>query len=291
MRQLKITASITSRENESLDKYLQEIGKIDLLTPDEEVDLAKRIKMWDNEALEKLRQANLRFVVSVAKQHQNQWVSLSDLISEGNIWLKKAVQRFDETQWFKFITYAVWRIRQHILKAIQEKSNTIRPWSNQFTQERKVKLAKNKLLQTLEREPTSEELAESLDRHIDLVERVQADNLRTVSLDAPVGYDEGSASLVDLLSANLPSPDADFIASGTSVIVDKMLNVLGQREKNVVIHYLWLQGNTPLGRKDLAEKFNMSTETLRNDYNKAIRRIRNSLKRWTLKNSDAESYL
>lgn len=280
MRQLKITSSITNRESPSLEKYFQDIWKIPLLSIEEEVDLAQRIKQWDEQALEKMRKANLRFVVSIAKQYQNQWLSLSDLISEGNIWLKKAAQRFDETRWFKFITYAVWAVRQYILKALQEKSKIINPGTSQSTNERKVRQTKYKLQQNLERDPDNFEIATELGRDVSEVEKVQEHTLSTVSLDAPVGSEVGSASLADLLSTSLPSPDSEIIADGISQEVYDLLDLIEWRQRKIIVHYFWLEGNRALGRDDLAEKFGISISTAKTDFSIAIRKIRLGINKW-----------
>ena len=276
MRQLKITKSITNRESQSLEKYLQEIGKVDLLTPEEEVDLAKRIKQGDQIALEKLTKANLRFVVSVAKQYQNQGLSLSDLINEGNLGLIKAAQRFDETRGFKFISYAVWWIRQSILQALAEQSRIVRLPLNQVGSLNKINKAFSKLEQQFEREPTADELAEVLDLPIDKVSDTMKVSGRHVSMDAPFANGEES-SLLDVL-VNLDSPKADtgLMNESLSKEIDRALSTLTERERDVVKLFFGIGLNHGLTLEEIGDKFDLTRERVRQIKEKAIRRLRHS---------------
>lgn len=276
MRQLKITKSITNRESASLDKYLQEIGREELITAEEEVILAKKIKDGDQSALEKLTRANLRFVVSVAKQYQNQGLSLPDLINEGNLGLIKAARRFDETRGFKFISYAVWWIRQSILQALAEQSRIVRLPLNQVGSLNKINKAFSKLEQQFEREPTADELAEVLDLPIDKVSDTMKVSGRHVSMDAPFANGEES-SLLDVL-VNLDSPKADtgLMNESLSKEIDRALCTLTERERDVVKLFFGIGLNHGLTLEEIGDKFDLTRERVRQIKEKAIRRLRHS---------------
>jgi len=276
MRQLKITKSITNRESASLDKYLQEIGREELITAEEEVILAKKIKDGDQRALEKLTRANLRFVVSVAKQYQNQGLSLPDLINEGNLGLIKAARRFDETRGFKFISYAVWWIRQSILQALAEQSRIVRLPLNQVGSLNKINKAYSKLEQQFEREPSAEELADILDLPIDKVSDTMKVSGRHVSMDAPFANGEES-SLLDVL-VNLDSPKADtgLMNESLSKEIDRALSTLTEREREVVKLFFGIGLNHGLTLEEIGDKFDLTRERVRQIKEKAIRRLRHS---------------
>jgi RNA polymerase primary sigma factor len=276
MRQLKITKSITNRESASLDKYLQEIGREELITAEEEVILAKKIKDGDQRALEKLTRANLRFVVSVAKQYQNQGLSLPDLINEGNLGLIKAARRFDETRGFKFISYAVWWIRQSILQALAEQSRIVRLPLNQVGSLNKINKAYSKLEQQFEREPSAEELADMLDLPIDKVSDTMKVSGRHVSMDAPFANGEES-SLLDVL-VNLDSPKADtgLMNESLSKEIDRALSTLTERERDVVKLFFGIGLNHGLTLEEIGDKFDLTRERVRQIKEKAIRRLRHS---------------
>jgi RNA polymerase primary sigma factor len=276
MRQLKITKSITNRESASLDKYLQEIGREELITAEEEVILAKKIKDGDQGALEKLTRANLRFVVSVAKQYQNQGLSLPDLINEGNLGLIKAARRFDETRGFKFISYAVWWIRQSILQALAEQSRIVRLPLNQVGSLNKINKAYSKLEQQFEREPSAEELADLLDLPIDKVSDTMKVSGRHVSMDAPFANGEES-SLLDVL-VNLDSPKADtgLMNESLSKEIDRALSTLTERERDVVKLFFGIGLNHGLTLEEIGDKFDLTRERVRQIKEKAIRRLRHS---------------
>ena len=285
MRQLKITKSITNRESQSLEKYLQEIGKVDLLTPEEEVDLAKRIKQGDQIALEKLTKANLRFVVSVAKQYQNQGLSLSDLINEGNLGLIKAAQRFDETRGFKFISYAVWWIRQSILQALAEQSRIVRLPLNKVGSLNKINKAFSQLEQTFEREPSSEELAEQLEINADEVETTLGVAARHVSMDAPFVEGEDN-SLLDVL-ANTATPGTDSALEYKESLrreIDRSLGTLTERQCDVIKLYYGIGVEHPMSLEDIGEKFGLTRERVRQIKDKAINKLRGANRSKLLKN-------
>ena len=285
MRQLKITKSITNRESQSLEKYLQEIGKVDLLTPEEEVDLAKRIKQGDQIALEKLTKANLRFVVSVAKQYQNQGLSLSDLINEGNLGLIKAAQRFDETRGFKFISYAVWWIRQSILQALAEQSRIVRLPLNKVGSLNKINKAFSRLEQAFEREPSSEELAGELEIGAEEVETTLSVAARHVSMDAPFVEGEDN-SLLDVL-ANKGMPGTDTKLEYTESLrreIDRSLGTLTERQCDVIKLYYGIGVEHPLSLEDIGEKFGLTRERVRQIKDKAINKLRSANKSKLLKN-------
>ena len=285
MRQLKITKSITNRESQSLEKYLQEIGKVDLLTPEEEVDLAKRIKQGDQIALEKLTKANLRFVVSVAKQYQNQGLSLSDLINEGNLGLIKAAQRFDETRGFKFISYAVWWIRQSILQALAEQSRIVRLPLNKVGSLNKINKAFSMLEQTFEREPSSEELAEQLEINAEEVETTLGVAARHVSMDAPFVEGEDN-SLLDVL-ANTATPGTDSALEYKESLrreIDRSLGTLTERQCDVIKLYYGIGVEHPMSLEDIGEKFGLTRERVRQIKDKAINKLRGANRSKLLKN-------
>ncbi len=276
MRQLKITKSITNRESRSLDKYLQEIGKEDLITAEEEVELARKIKQGDQIALEKLTRANLRFVVSVAKQYQNQGLTLPDLINEGNLGLIKAAQRFDETRGFKFISYAVWWIRQSILQAIAEHSRIVRLPLNQVGSLNKLNKAFSKLEQEFEREPTEEELAQILDLSEDKVKDSIQISGRHVSMDAPLVSGEES-TLYDVME-NKDSIKADnsLIKESLQTEIERTLDTLSEREKEIIILYFGIGMNHGLTIDEIGEKFDLTRERVRQIKEKALKRLRQS---------------
>ena len=275
MRQLKITKSITNRESQSLEKYLQEIGKVDLLTPAEEVDLAKRIKQGDQEALEKLTKANLRFVVSVAKQYQNQGLSLSDLINEGNLGLIKAAQRFDETRGFKFISYAVWWIRQSILQALAEQSRIVRLPLNKVGSLNKINKAFSELEQAYEREPSPEELADMLEITTEEVETTLGVAARHVSMDAPFVDGEDNSLLDVLENGGTPGTD-NFLAYGESLSteINRSLGTLTDRQCDVIKLYFGIGVEHPMSLEDIGEKFGLTRERVRQIKDKAINKLR-----------------
>jgi len=275
MRQLKITKSITNRESQSLEKYLQEIGKVDLLTPEEEVDLAKRIKEGDQEALEKLTKANLRFVVSVAKQYQNQGLSLSDLINEGNLGLIKAAQRFDETRGFKFISYAVWWIRQSILQALAEQSRIVRLPLNKVGSLNKINKAFSELEQEFEREPSPEELAEMLEISTEEVETTLGVAARHVSMDAPFVDGEDNSLLDVLENGGTPKTDSQ-LAYGESLRkeIDRSLSTLTDRQCDVIKLYFGIGVEHPMSLEDIGDRFGLTRERVRQIKDKAINKLR-----------------
>jgi RNA polymerase primary sigma factor len=283
MRQLKISKQITNRESQSLDKYLQEIGKVDLLTPDEEVDLAKRIRDGDQYALEKLTKANLRFVVSVAKQYQNQGLSLGDLINEGNLGLIKAAQRFDETRGFKFISYAVWWIRQSILQALAEQSRIVRLPLNRVGSLNKISKTFSELEQKYEREPSPDELAEFLDVSTSEVVDTLKISGRHVSMDAPFVQGEENSLLDVLANDGDESPDLGLITDSLRKEVQRALHTLTQREADVVTLYFGLNGEHAMTLEEIGEKFNLTRERVRQIKEKAIRRLRHTSRSKALK--------
>ncbi|MDX2133877.1 MAG: RNA polymerase sigma factor RpoD/SigA [Saprospiraceae bacterium] len=285
MRQLKITKSITNRESQSLEKYLQEIGKVDLLTPEEEVELAKRIKQGDQVALEKLTKANLRFVVSVAKQYQNQGLSLSDLINEGNLGLIKAAQRFDETRGFKFISYAVWWIRQSILQALAEQSRIVRLPLNKVGSLNKINKAFSELEQQYEREPSAEELAELLEISSDEVETTLGVAARHVSMDAPFVEGEDN-SLLDVLENNsMPGTDTHLeYADSLRREIERSLSTLSDRQADVIKLYFGIGEPHPMSLEDIGDKFGLTRERVRQIKDKAINKLRATSRSRLLKN-------
>ena len=284
MRQLKITKSITNRESQSLEKYLQEIGKVDLLTPEEEVELAKRIKQGNQEALERLTKANLRFVVSVAKQYQNQGLSLSDLINEGNLGLIKAAQRFDETRGFKFISYAVWWIRQSILQALAEQSRIVRLPLNKVGSLNKINKAFSALEQEFEREPSAEELANVLDIDTEEVETTLGVAARHTSIDAPFAEGEDGNLLDVLENAGTPRTDAhlEYMESLRQEI-ERSLSTLTSRQRDVIKLYFGIGVEHSMSLEDIGEKFGLTRERVRQIKDKAINKLRTASKSRLLK--------
>jgi RNA polymerase primary sigma factor len=284
MRQLKITKSITNRTERSLDKYLQEIGKEELITAEDEVELARRIKQGDQKALEKLTRANLRFVVSVAKQYQNQGLSLPDLINEGNLGLIKAAQRFDETRGFKFISYAVWWIRQSILQAIAEHSRIVRLPLNQVGSLNKLNKAFSKLEQEFEREPTEQELAQLMDLPEDKIKDSFLISGRHVSMDQPLVQGEES-TLYDVME-NRDSPKADeaLLKESLRLEIERTLNILTERERDIIKLYFGIGMNHGLTIDEIGEKFDLTRERVRQIKEKALKRLRQSTRSKVLRN-------
>ncbi len=272
----KISKQYTNRESQSLDKYLQEIGKVDLLTPDEEIDLAKRIKKGDQRSLEKLTKANLRFVVSVAKQYQNQGLSLGDLINEGNLGLIKAAKRFDETRGFKFISYAVWWIRQSILQALAEQSRIVRLPLNRVGALNKISKAFSQLEQEFEREPSASELAEELDMSVFEVADTLKISGRHLSVDAPFAQGEDNRLLDVIQDERQPSPDSILMEESLKEEVKRALATLSERESEVIRLYFGLQKEHSLTLEEIGEKFNLTRERVRQIKEKAIRRLRHA---------------
>jgi RNA polymerase primary sigma factor len=283
MRQLKITKSITNRESQSLEKYLQEIGKVDLLTPEEEVELAKLIKAGDQIALERLTKANLRFVVSVAKQYQNQGLSLSDLINEGNLGLIKAAQRFDETRGFKFISYAVWWIRQSILQALAEQSRIVRLPLNKIGSINKINKAYARLEQEYEREPNAEEIADILEITENEVKESMKNAGRHVSMDAPLIQDEENNMYDVLKSDEAPTPETELLYESLRKEIDRAISTLTQREADVIRLYFGLNGSHPMTLEEIGEKFDLTRERVRQIKEKAIRRLKHTSRSKILK--------
>ncbi len=272
----KITKQYTNRESQSLDKYLQEIGKVELLTPEEEIDLARRIKKGDQKALEKLTKANLRFVVSVAKQYQNQGLSLGDLINEGNLGLIKAAKRFDETRGFKFISYAVWWIRQSILQALAEQSRIVRLPLNRVGALNKIGKAFSTLEQEFEREPSASELAEELDMSLFEVADTLKISGRHLSMDAPFTQGEDNRLLDVIQDERTPLPDNELIKESLSKEVDRALGTLTEREAEVIRLYFGLGREHSLTLEEIGEKFQLTRERVRQIKEKAIRRLRHT---------------
>lgn len=284
MRQLKITKSITNRESQSLEKYLQEIGKVDLLTPEEEVDLAKRIKQGDQSALEKLTKANLRFVVSVAKQYQNQGLSLSDLINEGNLGLIKAAQRFDETRGFKFISYAVWWIRQSILQALAEQSRIVRLPLNKVGSLNKINRAFSELEQEFEREPSADELAEVLEIPSNEVEMTLGVAARHVSMDAPFVAGEDNSLLDVLENSATPKTDQELeYLESLRREIERSLSTLTDRQKDVIKLYFGIGVEHPMSLEDIGDRFGLTRERVRQIKDKAINKLRSASRSKLLK--------
>ncbi len=273
---MKITKQFTNRESQSLDKYLQEIGKVDLLTPDEEIELAIRIRKNDSLALEKLVKANLRFVVSVAKQYQNQGLSLGDLINEGNLGLIKAAKRFDETRGFKFISYAVWWIRQSILQALAEQSRIVRLPLNRVGALNKIGKAYSNLEQEYEREPNAQELAQELDMDISEVSDTLKIAGRAVSMDAPFNQGDENRLLDILENDEQPSPDFTLMSESLRSEIERALSTLSEREGEVIKLYFGLNKEHSLTLEEIGEKFNLTRERVRQIKEKAIRRLRHA---------------
>ena len=282
MRQLKITKSITNRESASLDKYLQEIGKEELITVEEEVELAQRIRKGDQRALEKLTRANLRFVVSVAKQYQNQGLSLPDLINEGNLGLIKAAEKFDETRGFKFISYAVWWIRQSILQALAEQSRIVRLPLNQVGSLNKINKAYARFEQEHERRPSPEELAEILDIPAEKIADTLRVSGRHISVDAPFVEGEDNSLLDVLVNDDSPVADKTLMAESLSVEVERALATLTERERDIIKLFFGI-GCQEMTLEEIGEKFGLTRERVRQIKEKAIRRLRHSSRSKLLK--------
>lgn len=284
MRQLKITKQVTNRETASLDKYLQEIGRVDLITAEEEVELARKIKQGDSTALERLVKANLRFVVSVSKQYQNQGLSLPDLINEGNLGLIKAAQRFDETRGFKFISYAVWWIRQSILQALAEQARIVRLPLNKIGSINKINKTFAKLEQQLEREPTADEIAKVMDMMPEDVFETLKNSGRHVSMDAPLSINDEGGSMYDVMEEkDSISPDRDLIHESLRREIERSLSTLTVREADVVRLYFGLNGNQPLTLEEIGERFELTRERVRQIKEKAVRRLKHTSRSKLLK--------
>jgi RNA polymerase primary sigma factor len=282
MRQLKITQSITNRESQSLDKYLHEIGKVDLITAEEEVILAQKIRAGDQAALERLTKTNLRFVVSVAKQYQNQGLTLGDLIIEGNLGLIKAAKRFDETKGFKFISYAVWWIRQSILQAIAEQSRIVRLPLNQVGSLSKISKAFSKLEQEYEREPSPEELADTLETTVEKISDTLSNSGRHVSMDAPFVQGEEN-TLLDVLENRDPNTDNSLIDESLSEEIKRSLATLTDREREIIVLFFGLGSNQPLSLEEIGEQFSLTRERVRQIKDKALQRLRHASRSRILK--------
>ena len=282
MRQLKISKSITNRESQALEKYLQEIGHEELLTVEEEVELAQRIKKGDRKALDKLTKANLRFVVSVAKQYQNQGLSLPDLINEGNLGLIKAAEKFDETRGFKFISYAVWWIRQSILQAIAEQSRMVRLPMNQVGSVNKINRAFNKFEQENERRPSVNEIAESTNLPEEKVEDAMKMNSRHVSVDAPLADGDDNSLLDILTNDDAPMADAELVKESLRDEISRALDLLNERERNVVTAAFGI-GVPEMTLEEIGQKYGLTRERVRQIREKALRRLRNNTKSKILK--------
>lgn len=282
MRQLKISKSITNRESASLDKYLQEIGHEELLTTDQEVELAQRIRKGDKRALERLTKANLRFVVSVAKQYQNQGLSLPDLINEGNVGLIKAAEKFDETRGFKFISYAVWWIRQSILQAIAEQSRLVRLPLNQVGSVNKITRELNKFEQEHERKPSVDEIAERVDLPEDKIADAMKANSRHVSMDAPIADGEDS-SMIDFLAGDSSNTDRELAIESLKAEVSRILKLLTDKEQKVLRAFFGIDGSPEMTLDEIGEKYNLTRERVRQIKEKALRRLRHNKKNKLLK--------
>jgi RNA polymerase primary sigma factor len=280
---VKITKHFTSRESQSLDKYLQEIGRVDLLNPDQEIELAIKIRNGDHSALERLTKANLRFVVSVAKQYQNQGLSLGDLINEGNLGLIKAAKRFDETRGFKFISYAVWWIRQSILQSLAEQSRIVRLPLNRVGALNKIGKAYSNLEQEFEREPSAIELAQELDMDVSEV----SDNLkiagRHISMDAPFAQGEENSLLDIIVNDQQPSPDYTLMNESLKSEIERALSTLSDREAEVIKLYFGLNKEHSMTLEEIGERFNLTRERVRQIKEKAIRRLRHASRSKNLK--------
>jgi RNA polymerase primary sigma factor len=276
MRQLKIIKQVTNRETPSLDKYLHEIGKVELISAEEEVELACRIKNGDVKALDKLIRANLRFVVSVSKQYQNQGLSLPDLINEGNLGLIKAAQRFDETRGFKFISYAVWWIRQSILQALAEQARIVRLPLNKIGSINKINKTFADLEQKYEREPSVQEIAEVLEMAPDDVKEALKSAGRHVSMDAPITQDEETTLYDVILSKDSPSPDKSLLTDSLRKEIERVLSTLTYREGNIIRLYFGLNGKHPHTLEEIGEEFSLTRERVRQIKEKAIKRLKNA---------------
>jgi len=280
---VKITKQFTNRDSQALDKYFQEIGKVDLLTAEQEIELAIKIRQGDAQALEKLTKANLRFVVSVAKQYQNQGLSLGDLINEGNLGLIKAARRFDETRGFKFISYAVWWIRQSIMQALAEQSRIVRLPLNRVGALNRIGKAYSNLEQEFEREPSPEELANELHMDVDDVSEAMTLSARHLSMDAPFSQSEENRLLDVLKNEELPAPDTTLMSESLKEEVERALSKLDAREAEVIRLYFGFGTDEPLTLEEIGERFNLTRERVRQIKEKAIRRLRNTTRSKELK--------
>lgn len=279
MRQLKITKQVTNRESKSLDKYLQDISKVGLITAEEEVELAQRIRAGDQKALEKLTTANLRFVVSVSKQYQNQGLTLPDLINEGNVGLVKAAKRFDETRGFKFISYAVWWIRQSILQALAEQSRVVRLPLNKIGVINKINKAYSHLEQSLQRPPSAEEIAKELDMSVSQVKVALKNSGRHLSMDAPFREGENESNLYDILSSGQsPNPDNDLMRDSLNIEINRALETLSQREADVIRLNYGIGNQPAMTLQEIGEIFDLSRERVRQIREKGIRRLKHQSK-------------
>ena len=282
MRQLKITKSITNRESESLEKYLQEIGKEEMISVEEEVELAQQIRKGDRKALERLTKANLRFVVSVAKQYQNQGLSLPDLINEGNVGLIKAAEKFDETRGFKFISYAVWWIRQSILQAIAEQSRIVRLPLNQVGSVNKINRMLSKFEQENERRPSVEEISEEINLPEEKVDEAMSANTRHVSVDAPFSEGDESSLLDVLVNESSPMADRQLVVESLQAEIKQVLRILNERERNVIEAFFGING-PEMTLEEIGDKYGLTRERVRQIKEKAIRRLREGTKNKILK--------
>lgn len=283
MRQLKISKQVTNRDTLSLDKYLHEIGKIELLSPEIEVELAKRVKLGDRQAFESLIKANLRFVVSVSKQYQNQGLSLSDLINEGNLGLIKAAERFDETRGFKFISYAVWWIRQSILQALAENARIVRLPLNKIGSITKINRAFSQLEQEYQREPTPEELSSLLELKPELIENSLNMSVLHVSMDAPL-HDDDDNNLYDvMLNNDSPSADNELLRNSLRNEIERSLSTLSEREADILRYFFGLSEYPPLTLEEIGEKLDLTRERVRQIKEKAIKKLKNKYRNQLLK--------
>ncbi len=282
MRQLKITKQVTNRDLASLDKYLQEIGREELISPDVEVELARRIQKGDHDALEKMVKANLRFVVSVSKQYQNQGLTLSDLINEGNLGLIKAAQRFDETKGFKFISYAVWWIRQSILQALAEQSRMVRLPLNKIGSINKVNRTWSRMEQIMGRATSCEEVAKEMGLDIEEIKRVLASGSRHISMDAPLLYGEEGTLYDQILNPNAPNPEGRLLHDSLCKEIERVLGCLNEREGNILRLFFGLNGYLPQSLDEIADKFGLTRERVRQIKEKALNILRNSRRKGIL---------
>ena len=283
MRQLKISKQFTNRENKSLDKYLNEISKVEMITPSEEVELAIRIKKGDQRALEKLVNANLRFVVSVAKQYQNQGLTLGDLINEGNMGLIKAAQRFDETRGFKFISYAVWWIRQSILQALADQSRLVRLPLNKVGSLSKISATSVALEQKFERKVTDFEIADQLDLTPQEVSSTLSSSSKHLSIDAPINEEEDASLLTILPNDHEPEPDKGLIHESLQTEITRVISILSEKEREIIKLYFGLEGNPPHSYEDISDKVKLTRERVRQIKEKALKKLRKSTKSKILK--------
>lgn len=276
LRQLKITNSVTTRDSISLNKYLQEIGKLKTISPEEEVTLCERIRNGESHALDILVRANLRFVVSVAKQYQGQGLELADLVNEGNIGMIYAAKKFDETRGFRFISYAVWWIRQEIIRAISQQSQAIREPMNKILLRNKVRRATNQMEQQLDRQPTTEELSEALHIPVEDIGEIQVRNTKMLSLDAPLSDEEDGGSLADtIINTNAEDTDSNLSKSeslGTEI--KRHLGLLSDRQKDTICYFFGIGGNDPMSLEEISRKFELTPERVRQIKDKALQKLR-----------------